>query len=389
MRTRRSTPSPLTNDGTGNGRFDRRSHRPAEDGHRLGGLAELASDPPQDAIERILTVAREQLHMDVAFVGEFTQGKEVFRATEGDAESFGIRKDAGVRLEDTYCHRVADCRLPNIITDAKNDERVNRLEATQAGGIGAYIGVPLRFSDGSLYGTLCCLSHEADPSLTQRDTGFMHVLARLMADQLERQDLERKNARLEVQATAAKALLAVLEARDGYTGEHSEAVVDLSTAVGRQLDLDEGQITEVGQVALLHDVGKVAVPDSVLKKAGPLDPPEWETMKNHPVAGAHIVASIDGLAHLAPAIRAEHERWDGTGYPDRLTGEDIPLTSRIVFACDAYHAMTSNRPYRKAMTKRQAIRELQQNAGRQFCPSIVDALLSVLCTDVARRREGD
>ncbi len=124
--------------------------------------------------------------MDVAFVGEFTGGEEVFRAIDGDGESSGITKDAGVKLEQTYCQRMASCSIPNVITDARSNRDVGHLEATTMGGIGAYVGVPLTFSDGTVYGALCCVSHEADPSLTQRDARFMHVLGRLMADQLER-----------------------------------------------------------------------------------------------------------------------------------------------------------------------------------------------------------
>jgi HD-GYP domain-containing protein (c-di-GMP phosphodiesterase class II) len=138
------------------------------------------------------------------------------------------------------------------------------------------------------------------------------------------------------------------------------------------------QIAETEQVALLHDVGKVAVPDEVLQKPGPLDPGELELIRQHTVTGARIVRSIAGLAHLAPAIRAGHERWDGTGYPDGLAAEDIPVVSRITFACDAYDAMTSDRPYRRSLGATEAREELCRNAGTQFCERTVDALLEVL-----------
>ena len=362
----------------------RRDNGLLRDQGRLQDLARLASDLPTDAIEDILAVAREQLNMDLAFVGEFTGGQEVFRAVEGDGGTFGIQKDAGIDLDQSYCQRMAECSIPNVIKDAKNDARVGHLKVTVKGDIGAYIGVPLRFSDGTLYGALCCVSHQADPSLTQRDARFMHVLARLMADQLERQKLEAENARLTVQATGARALQAVLQARDGYTGTHSEAVLDLTSAVAGELGVAGAELDEVRQVAVLHDIGKVGVPDSILRKEGPLDDAEWKVMKEHPVIGAQIVASIDGLSHLAAAIRAEHERWDGRGYPDGLAGEEIPFASRIVFACDAYHAMTSDRPYRRAMSNKEALAELERNAGTQFCPASVAALLTVLGYDSFR-----
>ncbi len=316
--------------------------------------------------------------MDVAFVGEFSDSEEVFRAIEGDAASFGLQKDAGVPLEKTYCRRVVESRLPNVIHDAKGHEELRHLEVTRDADIGSYVGVPLRFSDGSLYGMLCCLSHAPDPSLGERDVKFMRILGRLVADQLERQEVERENWRLKAEATGVRALLAALQARDGYTGEHSEAVVALSGAVARALRLPAREIVEVEQVALLHDIGKVGVPDAILNKRGSLDEREWEVMRGHPGIGTRIVEAIDSLAHLGPAIRAEHERWDGRGYPDGLSGEEIPLASRIVFACDAYHAMISERPYRRAMSDDEARSELERHAGSQFCPRSAQTLLAVL-----------
>jgi PAS domain S-box-containing protein len=178
--------------------------------------------------------------------------------------------------------------------------------------------------------------------------------------------------------TGTEALLAALNARDGYTGEHSQAVVNLVKRVARRLGLSEREVTIATKVAFLHDVGKIGVPDSVLRKPGPLNAHEWRVMREHPIIGARIVTSIPSLAELAPAIRAEHERWDGNGYPDGLAGESIPLASRIVFVCDAYHAMISQRPYRKALPDVHARDQLQKNAGTQFDPTVVKALLAEL-----------
>ena len=120
------------------------------------------------------------------------------------------------------------------------------------------------------------------------------------------------------------------------------------------------------------------MPDAILRKPGGLTAPEWEVMREHPAIGAQIVSAIGSLSHLAPAVRAEHERWDGGGYPDGLAGEAVPLASRICFVCDAWHAMTSDRPYRRALSAEQARAELRRNAGTQFCPSTVAALERVL-----------
>jgi HD-GYP domain-containing protein (c-di-GMP phosphodiesterase class II) len=206
----------------------------------------------------------------------------------------------------------------------------------------------------------------------------MSVLARLIAEQLEREEAQAEKRRLEIQATGLRALLAALEARDGYMSNQSQAVVDLSVAVAHRMRLPVEKEADVEQAAFLHDISKIGVPDSILNKEGPLDDTEWKAIKEHRKIGERIVSSIKELAHLAPVIRAAHERWDGKGYLDGLSGEQIPLASRIIFVCDAFHAMISDRPYRQALDVRTALEELQKNASMQFCPLTVEALLDVV-----------
>ncbi|TMK96276.1 MAG: EAL domain-containing protein, partial [Actinobacteria bacterium] len=153
---------------------------------------------PPDLIAHVLALAREYLEMDVAVVSEFTQGEQVYRFIEGDGGSFGFQVDEGVLLEETYCHRVVGGSLPNLIADANKEPQVRHLKATRDADIGSYIGVPLMFSDGRVYGTLCCLSHRADPSLRARDVRFMHMLARMVADHLERGEREQEWHRRQV-----------------------------------------------------------------------------------------------------------------------------------------------------------------------------------------------
>jgi HD-GYP domain-containing protein (c-di-GMP phosphodiesterase class II) len=175
-----------------------------------------------------------------------------------------------------------------------------------------------------------------------------------------------------------EALCAALSARDGYTGEHSAETLELVSAVTEQLELSAADCDSIADVALLHDIGKIGIPNEVLHEPGKLNDQQWEIMKQHPVIGEGIVKRIPGLEKVAKAIRHEHERWDGKGYPDGLRGDDIPMASRIVLVCDAFHAMTSDRPYRKAMSVDDARSELVRNAGTQFDPAVVGALLSWL-----------
>ena len=329
-------------------------------------------------IDSAIGAARDLLGMEMSFVSQLTPDEQIYRFVGGDSASFHLLDGHVGAREHGYCVRMVDGLIPNVIPDVRADTRTSDVVATVASDVGAYVGVPLRLSDGRLYGSFCCLSHAAHPELGPAAHRVMALLARLIGDELEREIVSRDKLRLEIQANASQALLAALQAREHYTGDHSRSVLDLSLAVGRHLGLTSRELTEVGQVAVLHDIGKVGVPDHVLTKAGPLDDRERELMQAHPAIGERIVASVEGLSHLAPAVRAEHERWDGTGYPDGVGGEAIPLASRICLACDAYDAMTTHRPYRHALGYREAVAELTQEAGRQFDPGVVDALLEVL-----------
>jgi HD-GYP domain-containing protein (c-di-GMP phosphodiesterase class II) len=176
----------------------------------------------------------------------------------------------------------------------------------------------------------------------------------------------------------AEALATALEAKDAYTASHSRSIVEHAVAVAMRLGLRNDELRDVRYAAVFHDIGKIAVPESILHKQGPLTPDEWAEIERHPVVGEQILAPVEFLAGVRPLVRHEHERWDGTGYPDRLAGEDIPLGSRIVLACDAYDAMTTDRPYRPALTPEVARAELLAGAGSQFDPRVVDVLIELL-----------
>ncbi len=175
---------------------------------------------------------------------------------------------------------------------------------------------------------------------------------------------------------AVEALAIALLERDRYTGEHSESVVEMAVAVARGLGLSPAQVEDVRAASLLHDIGKVGIPDAILNKPGPLTPDERTVMAEHPVIGERILRSIGGFLSVAEIVRHEHESWDGSGYPDGLVGELIPIGSRIILACDAYHAMTSDRPYRARMSHADAFTELTRCAGRQFDPKVTEALVA-------------
>ncbi|HKH18364.1 MAG TPA: diguanylate cyclase, partial [Solirubrobacteraceae bacterium] len=194
-------------------------------------------------------------------------------------------------------------------------------------------------------------------------------------------DAEEELTRLQqsdASPAAVEALAAAIDARDNYRNGHSDEVVRLATGVAMLLGLPADAVERVGHGALLHDVGKLAIPPEILQKDGVLDDAEWKVMAEHPVIGEGILRRIPQLAPLAPIVRHEHEHWDGSGYPDGLSGRRIPIGSRIILACDAYAAMTTERPYRRALWKADAVAELRARAGTQFDPAVVEALLDLL-----------
>jgi HD-GYP domain-containing protein (c-di-GMP phosphodiesterase class II)/HAMP domain-containing protein/sensor domain CHASE-containing protein len=172
------------------------------------------------------------------------------------------------------------------------------------------------------------------------------------------------------------ALAAAMEAKDQYTASHADSLATMAVAVGGSLGMSDTELRMLQYAAVLHDIGKIGIPGSILNKPDKLTREEFETMAQHTVIGERIISRIDYLVPIARIIRSAHERWDGAGYPDGLVGEDIPLAARILLVCDAYDAMTTDRPYRRALPIETALNELSANAGSQFDPRVVDVFLA-------------
>jgi putative nucleotidyltransferase with HDIG domain len=171
----------------------------------------------------------------------------------------------------------------------------------------------------------------------------------------------------------------VVEADDGYTGEHCREVVDLAVRIGDALGLDAEQRRNLEFGALLHDVGKIAIPKEIINKPGKLDPCEWDVVKTHTIEGQRMLDRVGGfMREVGRVVRSHHERWDGAGYPDGLAGEAIPLEARIIACCDSWNAMRTDRAYRKALPHEVARAEILANAGAQFDPRIVPIFLEVV-----------
>ena len=178
--------------------------------------------------------------------------------------------------------------------------------------------------------------------------------------------------------STVEALANALEANDEYTSTHARWITDLALQVGEELGLGAQDLKRLELGALFHDIGKIGIPSRILAKPGPLTAEERALVETHPILGERILAPIEQLGEVRLIVRCAHEHYDGTGYPDHLVGEQIPLESRIVLACDAYHAMTTDRPYRRSLGEEEAKRRLVEASGTQFDPEVVDALLRVL-----------
>jgi putative nucleotidyltransferase with HDIG domain len=179
----------------------------------------------------------------------------------------------------------------------------------------------------------------------------------------------------------ASILVEAVTPKDGFTSEHASQVARLSQLVGVELSLNVEEIEMLVLGALLHDLGKLAVSDAILEKPGPLTEEEWAVVKRHSDVGARMIEPIEVLSGAVPVVRHHHERYDGTGYPDGLEGEEIPLAARIVAAVDAHDVMIRGRPYRQRRTQAEALEELSREAGHQFDTQVVEALILVKETE--------
>jgi HD-GYP domain-containing protein (c-di-GMP phosphodiesterase class II) len=209
-----------------------------------------------------------------------------------------------------------------------------------------------------------------------RELDILGELARTAGAALKH--AERRDTALRSVRARVREMVHAIDTHDGYTAGHSEDVVQWCCLVGERLRLSAPDVHELELGALLHDLGKVRIPDGILRKPGPLDAAERRLVNRHPVWGAEFIEGVPGLEPVATIVRFHHERWDGTGYPDGIWGNRIPVASRIIAVCDAYQAMTSDRTYRRALPPAAAASELCAGAGTQFDPAIVDCFIEVL-----------
>jgi diguanylate cyclase (GGDEF)-like protein len=240
-----------------------------------------------------------------------------------------------------------------------------------------YVVAPLVLDDGTR-GCIAAEMPDRDPDLVERPlrllAGLAHQSKLAIANANNFEHLEGTFI------STVEALANALEANDEYTSSHARGITDLSLKVGHELGLAPKELKRLELGALFHDIGKIGIPSEILSKPGKLTPEERAVIETHPELGEKIIAPISRLQDVRPIVRHCHERWDGRGYPDAIAGELIPLESRIVFVCDAFHAMTTDRPYRRRLPLDEARRRLLEGAGTQFDPEVVDVFVRLLDT---------
>ncbi len=324
-------------------------------------------------LRRVLTVALEKAEQvcaaETSSIWEVDEaaGELFFRVVRGVAapEISSLR----IAIGEGIVGSVAASGQPEVIHDVTADPRWIG-DASRQFDTRGILAVPL-VSRGRVIGVLQLLNSVDGDRFSDDDLRRMRLFAGPLAHALENARLYARLQRTFVETVTAMA--DAVERRDPYTGGHLHRVVAYSMVLGETLGLPPQELETLRLGATLHDIGKIGVPDGVLLKPGPLDAAEAEIMRRHTIDGAAIVQRIESLRPLVPIVRSHHERLDGSGYPDGLTGDRIPLAARIVAVADTFDAMTTSRPYRRAMVTESAAAEIRRVRGTHLCPNVVTA----------------
>jgi len=253
--------------------------------------------------------------------------------------------------------------LPDIEEDADENDKVT------------FVLVPLIAHDKPV-GLLDIITDTPEGDITSRDLSLLTILAKQAALAIE--NVKLYESMKKDQISIIRALASTVDLKDHYTLGHSQKVSEYSVIIAEDMGLSERDIETIKYAALLHDIGKIALPDDIIKKPSRLTDQEFEIVQKHPNIGAKIIKEIEALAPMVPIVLHHHERCDGKGYPDGIKGDDIPLGARIVHVADAYDTMVSARAYRDMLPPELAISELRKNAGTQFDPKVVDVFITSL-----------
>jgi putative nucleotidyltransferase with HDIG domain len=345
---------------------------------QLSGLTEISallssSLDPKVVRERTMEAATQLMNCETGslFLVDEETNELYFEVALGEK---GERvKRIRLKMGEGIAGWVAQNAEPLLISDAAKDPRWFREADKKSKFITKnMLCVPVKVKD-KVIGALEAINKPKDETFAQDDLELLNALANEVGIAIDNANLyeEKRNTFLET----AEALADAIDKRDPYTGGHTKRVTSYSLAIAKYLNLDPSETENLKLAAILHDIGKIGIPDNVLRKKGKLTDEEFDSIKKHPIFGYEIMSHIKSLRDVIPGMRSHHERPDGKGYPDRLKGEKIPLIARIISIADTFDAMTSDRPYRKGLTDDEALKEVKRCAGTQFDPVLVKTFL--------------
>jgi putative nucleotidyltransferase with HDIG domain len=324
---------------------------------------------------RAIEAAKSLIHTEEASIllVDPATNELYFDVVAGDSEQ--VLKEIRIGLDQGVAGWVATNGIPQIVQDVQQDPRFyNRIDDCSQFTTRSLIAAPLQIQ-GKILGVIEAVN-KIDGAFTPEDLELFVSLANLVAAAVENANLheELRESFYGIVLTLSDAL----ESRDPYTGGHTQRVRDYCLSIANAMNLDKVELETLVLSAMLHDIGKIGVKDAILCKEGPLTKEEADKMSEHAHIGAEILHNIKFLSNVIPAVLAHHERFDGKGYPKQLHGTQIPLLARIIAVADTFDAMTSDRPYRKALSVETAVTELERCSGAQFDPIIVQRFIASL-----------
>jgi putative nucleotidyltransferase with HDIG domain len=329
---------------------------------------------PKKLLDGILGIAVKETHADKAcvYLVDETTGKLIMK------EEFGLSSDFCMNVKEKYSEKIAELILKEkkmllVTPEVKLPPDFEELREMEGTSYSIYMPLTIR---GNIIGILYIGRISSKHPFSPAEVELVSVLGGQAAAAIENARLYEKLQQSYLSMIVT--LSGVVEARDLYTDKHMKDIAEYSVEIAQKLKLSDNDTEDIRKAALLHDLGKICIPDHILMKADKLSDDEMDIIRRHPVAGAKIIESVEPIKHAREIIKHHHEYYDGTGYPDGLRGHKIPLGARIISVADAFGAMTTDRPYRKALSIEKAIKELKEYAGIQFDPDVVDIFISIL-----------
>jgi response regulator RpfG family c-di-GMP phosphodiesterase len=347
--------------------------------YEVNKKAESSTTCLQDMLEQVIVMSKHVLNAEAALVILFRDyGHELYYETTTGPVGKSLRQETmsgqyGIAGQVTHTNR------PLIVNDVSRSTNFHQIIDEAIGfSTKSLICAPLSIKRNML-GVIEVLNKRDGGVFDEQDEKAVASIAATAAMAIENTRIQQ--SLLDAYKSTINAMATAIDAKDRFTQGHSERVMEYSLKAGAALSLSDDEAEVLRYAGVLHDVGKIAIDSSILSKPGPLTPGEWEIIYTHPTVGARLLKEIPFLERAAELVLRHHEKFDGTGYPDRLRGEAIPLGARIIAAAEAFDTMTTDRPYRSALSIDAAVKELNNCAGKQFCPLAVKGLLAGLHLD--------